>query len=102
MLDERRQRNSSPFDEGKLRLIREFLRREFRDCDHRDFFAFDRTAQVFLIDTGRGTRLTLVVPKATFEHPDFARVCNAQLVDALKLTREGRVLLTPHGPDIRP
>jgi hypothetical protein len=89
------------FAESKLQLIREFLRREFRDCYHRDFFAFNQTAQVFLIETGRGTRLTLIIPKTTFEDPDFARLCNAQLADTLKLARESRLVLTPEGPVIR-
>jgi hypothetical protein len=50
-------RTGSPFDEGRLLLVREFLHREFRDCHHRDFFAFDQAAQVFLIETGRGFRM---------------------------------------------
>jgi hypothetical protein len=91
-------RVGSPFDEDRLRLVREFLRREFRDCHHRDFFAIDQTAQVFLIETGRGFRHMLVVPKTTFEDADFPRLCNARLVATLKLARQGRVLLTPHGP----
>jgi hypothetical protein len=97
MVDSRRQKGS-PFDEVKLLLIREFLWREFRDCIHRDFFAFDQTAQVFLIETGRGFRHMLVIPKATFDTGDLARLCNAHLAATLKLAREGRVMLTPQGP----
>jgi hypothetical protein len=89
---------TSPFDETKVRLVREFLCREFRDCHHRDFFAFDKTAQVFLIETGRGFRHMLVVPKDTFEDGDVGRLCNAELAETLKLAREGRVMLTPRGP----
>jgi hypothetical protein len=96
------QRIRIPFDEDKLRLVREFLRREFRDCYHRDFFAFNQTAHVFLIETGRGSRLTLIITKATFEDPHFARLCNAELAETLKRAREARVLLTPQGLDVRP
>jgi hypothetical protein len=97
MADGRRP-TGSPFDEVKLLLVREFLWREFRDCHHRDFFAFDQTAQVFLIETGRGFRHMLVIPKATFEHPDLPRLCIAHLAVTLKLAREGRVMLTSQGP----
>jgi hypothetical protein len=91
-------RTGSPLDEGRLLLVREFLHREFRDCHHRDFFAFDQAAQVFLIETGRGFRYMLVIPKATFEDDGLPRLCNAQLAATLKLSREGRVTLTPRGP----
>jgi hypothetical protein len=89
--------DGSPFDEAQLLLIRDFLRREFRDCHHRDFIAFDQTAQVFLIETGRGCRHMLVIPKATFEHPDFARLCNAELAATLRRAGGARVTLTPQG-----
>jgi hypothetical protein len=88
----------SPFDAQKLLLVREFLCREFRDCHHRDFFAFDGTAQVFLIETGRGFRHMLVVPRDTFEAADLGFLCNAHLAATLKLARDGRVMLTPEGP----
>jgi hypothetical protein len=71
-----RRGTGSPFDEGNLLFVREFLWREFRDCHHRDFFAFDRTAQVFLIETGRGVRHMLVIPKATFDDADLGLLCN--------------------------
>ena len=96
MLDDDRRRGSQ-VDEGKLLLVREFLRREFRDCHHRDFFAFDQAAQVFLIETGRGFRHALVIPKATFDHPDFAFFCNAQLADALQQARGFPLTLRPDG-----
>jgi hypothetical protein len=101
MLDDS-QRTGSSFEQRKLELVRDLLRRAFRDCYHRDFFAFDRTAHVFLIETGRGVQLTLVIPKATFEVPDFGRLCNAQLAETLRLARNGRVVLTPQGLDIHP
>jgi hypothetical protein len=97
-MDDDSRRNRSPFDEGKLQLIREFLWREFRDCYHFDFFALDQTAQVFLIETGCGFRHMLVVPKATFDDVDVGRLCNAHLAVTLKGAREGRVTLTPDGP----
>jgi hypothetical protein len=89
----------SPLDEGKLRLVREFLRREFRDCSHRDWVVFDEA--VFLIETERGSMLTLVIPSATFENPDFGRLLNAQLAETLEVERASRVVLTPQGPIVR-
>jgi hypothetical protein len=86
-----------PFDEERLQLVREFLQREFRDCQHRDFFAFDTTAQVFVIGSERSLRYTLVIPKETFENPDFARLLNVHLVTALKAARGVRLTLTPQG-----
>jgi hypothetical protein len=92
------QRLWAPVDQEKLQLIREFLRREFRECHHRDFLTLDQTAQVFLIETGRGFRYMLVIPKATFDDAALPHLCNAQLAATLKLSREGRVTLTPRGP----
>jgi hypothetical protein len=86
-----------PFDEEKLQLVREFLQREFRGSEHRDFFAFDRAAQVFVIGSEHGLRRTLVIPKETFEDADFAGLLNVQLVTALKLAGGVRVTLTPQG-----
>jgi len=86
-----------PFDEHKLQRVREFLRREFRGCEHRDFFAFDRTAQVFVIGSDHTLRHTLVIPKETFEDQDFALLLNPHLVATLKLAGEARVTLTPQG-----
>jgi hypothetical protein len=98
MLDDR-SRMATPFDESSLALVRKFLRREFRDCYHRDFIVFNEA--VFLIETERGSRLTLVIPKATFEDLDFVRLLNAQLAETLELARRGRVVLTPEGPIVR-
>jgi hypothetical protein len=86
-----------PFDEEKLQLVREFLQREFRGYEQRDFFAFDRTAQVFVIGSEHSLRRTLVIPKGTFEDADFARLLNVQLVTALKLAGGVRITLTPQG-----
>lgn len=86
-----------PLDEDKLLLVREFLRREFRDCQHRDYFEFHTATQVFLIDTDRNVRHTLVVPRGTFEDADFALLLNVQLVTALKLAGGVRITLTPQG-----
>jgi hypothetical protein len=88
----------APFDQEKLHLIREFLRREFRECHHRDFFTLDQTAHVFLIETGRGFKHTLIIPRATFQAADLPRLCNRQLTETLKLASQGRVLLMPDGP----
>jgi hypothetical protein len=87
----------SLFDEERLRLVREFLQREFRDCQHRDFFAFDRAAQVFVIGSERSLRHMLVIPKPTFEDPNFARLLNEHLVTALKAARGVQLTLTPQG-----
>jgi hypothetical protein len=88
----------APFDEAKLQVVRGFLQRTFRDCHHRDFFTLDQNAHVFLIETGRGFRYMLVVPRETFERADLGGLCNARLAETLKLARAGRVLLTPEGP----
>jgi hypothetical protein len=92
----------APFDEEKVQLVREFLRREFRECYHRDFFAFDQTAQVFLIETGRGLRHMLVIPRGTFEKADLFQLCDTHLAEIIESTRDGHVLLTPHGPVLQP
>ena len=96
MSDDRRQKGS-PFDEGKLRLVREFLQREFRDCRHDDCRHDDyvdpaKTAQVFIIEPSCGPRHMLIVPTGTFEHAAFPFLFNANLADALQLA--GGVPLT--------
>lgn len=90
-----------PFDHEKLELVREFLRREFPGCQLRDYFAFDKTAQVFLIATDRNVRHTLVIPGGTFRDADFTRLLNQQLVTALKLSGSLRLTLTPQAPRCR-
>jgi hypothetical protein len=87
-----------PFDEEKLQLVREFLQREFRGGQHRDYFEFHTTMQIFVIETERGVRHTLVIPKRTIENGDLTRLLNPQLVIALELARHARVTLTPRGP----
>jgi hypothetical protein len=90
------------FDEAKVLLVREFLRREFRGCKHRDFVTFDPTTHVFIIEPERGVRRTLVIPTATFDVVDFGALLNAQLAETLTHAGEGGVTLTPDGPDVRP
>jgi hypothetical protein len=91
----------SPFNEDKLRLVREFLQREFPGCRRDDYFDPAKTAQVFVIEPHRRPRHVLIIPKGTLEHPEFARLCNAQLAETLKLERESRIVLTPQGPVLR-
>jgi hypothetical protein len=87
----------SPLDEEKLRLVREFLQREFRSSICRDYFEVDKKAQVFIVESAR-VRQRLVIPAATFEHPDFSLLLGGHLVTALN-SAEGRpVTLTPQGP----
>lgn len=91
----------TPFDHEKLELVREFLRREFRGCQLRDYFAFDKTAQVFLVATDRDVRHTLVIPADTFRDADFTRLLNRELVTALKLSGSLRLTLPPQAPRSR-
>jgi hypothetical protein len=93
--------SGTPFDQEKLELVREFLRREFRGCQLRDYFEFDKTAQVFLVATDRNVRHTLVIPRDTFRDSDFTRLLNPQLVTALKLSGSLRLTLTPQAPKSR-
>ena len=44
----------APFDEEKLQIVREFLRREFQGCRHRDYFEFHTSMQVFVIEPEKG------------------------------------------------
>ena len=75
----------SPFDEDKLRLVREFLQREFRTSRREDYFHSVEMAQVFRIEPSKGPGHTLMIPKGTFEHPgsrcsstrDSSRRCKA-------------------------
>jgi hypothetical protein len=90
----------APFDQGNVNLVRDFLRREFRDSEHRDFVVFHPTAQVFIIVTPRGVRHMLVIPEATFEAAHFSALCNASLADALAHFR--LVTLTSDGPETGP
>jgi hypothetical protein len=96
-MDDDRPGTQVPFDEDKLQLVRQFLRREFRSSEHRDFLASDRAAQVFVIGSEHGLRRTLVIPKETFEEADLGRLLNVQLVTALKLAVGARITLTPQG-----
>jgi hypothetical protein len=87
----------SPFDEGKLRLVREFLQREFRSSVCRDYFAIDKNAQMFTIEGSRVGQI-LVIPEATFDHPDFCLLLNGHLVTVLNSAEGIPVTLTPQGP----
>ena len=89
--------------EGKLQLVREFLQREFRRCHHDDYVDAAAGAHVFVIEGPRGLQHSLVIPQRTFEHPDFALLCNTNLVDALthalQHARAVTLTLTPEGVD---
>jgi hypothetical protein len=85
------------FDEAKLRLIREFLRREFRLAEHRDYYDPEETAYVFVIETPGRQPHTLVVPARTFERGDLSLLCSTHLVDALRGSGAVRTWLTPDG-----
>ena len=87
----------APFDEEKLQLAREFLRREFHGCQHRDYFEFHTTMQVFVVETEKGVRHTLAITKRTFEEADLGRLLDHQLVTALEGAPGGRITLTPRG-----
>jgi hypothetical protein len=88
-----------PFDDdGGLRLVRDFLRREFRDCQHRDYWEFHTRMQVFVIETERGMRHTLAITQRTLENGDLGVLLNQHLVTALEDARGRRVTLTPRGP----
>lgn len=99
MTDDRRPK-WNPFDEAKVLLVREFLRREFRDCDHRDYVSFEPMSHVFVIERKHGGQHMLVIPRATFDAPDFSALCSIHLVDALKQARNGCVTLTPAGLEL--
>jgi hypothetical protein len=96
MIDDRR-RKGSPFDEGKLLLVRDFLQREFRSCRHDDYFDPATRAQVFVIEPTRGPQHTLIIPKGTFEHADFAFLWNSHLADAIQDARGVPLTLTAKG-----
>jgi hypothetical protein len=81
----------------KLELVREFLHREFRGCQHRDYYEFHTKMQIFVIESERGARHILAVTKQALEDGDFGRLLNEHLVTALKQARGGRLTLTPRG-----
>jgi hypothetical protein len=70
----------APVDEAKLRLIRNFLLREFRDLRLIEDFDVAESAMVFHLETEHGRQHTLVVPLATFKDIGFLRFCNAELI----------------------
>jgi hypothetical protein len=60
----------------------------------RDYFDLEKNAQVFVME-GPRVRQTLVVPSATFENPDFARLLNWRFVTVLAVADGVPVTLTP-------
>jgi hypothetical protein len=87
----------APVDEAKLRLIRDFFLREFRDWRLTEYFDAAEGAMVFRLETEHGRQHTLVVPLETFKDIGFLRFCNAELVAAIKLAPWKRFTLTPDG-----
>jgi hypothetical protein len=63
----------------------------------RDYFAFDKNAQVFVIE-GTRIRQTLLIPDTTFDQPDFGLLLNRHLMNALTSADGIPVTLTPDGP----
>ena len=87
----------SPFDEDKLRLVREFLQREFRTSRHEDYLDSMEMAQVFRIEPSKGPGHTLMIPKGTFEDPDFTLLFDARLIETLQSALDTPLILTPEG-----
>jgi hypothetical protein len=95
MIDERGA--PSPVEDSKLDLVRRFLQREFRNCRHHDYFDSAKIAQVFVIETSRGLRHTLLIPQRTFDHDDFLLLMDGRLADGLQESRDVTRTLTPQG-----
>jgi PHD/YefM family antitoxin component YafN of YafNO toxin-antitoxin module len=93
-----RRQDWAPIDADLVRLVLQFLRREFRDCRHRDYFAAHERAHVFVVETERGDRHMLVIPEATFQAEQFTTLLNAGLAATLARARNSRVTLTRDGP----
>jgi hypothetical protein len=90
--------NATPsLDEHKLRVARAFLQREFRASRHNDYFDSVEMAQVFEIEPSKGPRRTLIIPKRTFEHPDFLLLLDARLIETLQSAIDTPVILMPEG-----
>ena len=89
----------SPVEESKLDLVRRFLQREFRNCDHHDYFDQAKMAHLFVIEPSRGLRHTLVIPKSMFDHDDFPLLMDGRLADGLQESRDVPRTLTPEGLD---
>jgi hypothetical protein len=88
----------SPFDQAKLQLTRDFLRREFRGCEIRDYFAiYGNAFQIFIVDVSPSLRHTLLIPEETFLDEDFARLLDVHLVTTLTLARDAPVTLMSRG-----
>jgi hypothetical protein len=87
----------APVDEARLRLVRDFLLREFRDWLQIEYFDVAEGAMVFVLETEHGRQHTLAVPLETFKVAGFMRFCNAELGAAIKLAPWRRFTLTPDG-----
>jgi len=89
----------SPFDEAKLQLTRDFLQREFRGSEIRDYFAiYGNAFQIFIVEVNLSLRHTLLIPEETFLDEDFSGLLDVHLVTTLTLAREAPVTLTLRGP----
>jgi hypothetical protein len=86
-----------PLDEGKLDLVRAFLRKHFPGCELIDRFDFEATAQRFTLEPGRAARRTLLVPRETLEDSALGSLLSERLVEALKRAGGRRVTLTIKG-----
>ena len=87
----------SPVEEDKLDLVRRFLQREFRNARHHDYFDQTKSAHVFLIETSRGLRHTLLIPQSLFDHRDFLLLMDGRLAEGLQESLEVPRTLTPGG-----
>ena len=90
---------ASPVEESKLDLVRGFLLREFRNGRHHDYFDQAKLAQVFVVETGRERRHTLLIPQSMFDHDDFMLLMDGRLAEGLHESRDVPRTLTPRGLD---
>ncbi len=89
-----------PLDERKLDLVRQFLRERFRGYRISEQFDFDKTAQVFRMDSGSGRTYQLIVSKEALDDSDFAFLLDDRVVDVLEQAGALSVVLTSRGPII--
>jgi hypothetical protein len=86
-----------PIDEGKLDLVRAFLRKHFPASELIDRFDFDATAHRFTLDPGRDRRHTLLVPRETLEDTGLESLLTERLAVVMKLAGTRPVTLTVKG-----